>query len=346
MVAVDGFAVFAKTVVLHRDAARAAAVVELPEARAPRRARVLRADAVLGHRHDADGVGQRPRHRLPVARDPVDRAVRARRVRPPAHDVAGGRAQVLPARLVLVGGVPLRRRARLRRHRHHEPHRHRRLPRDAPRCSTTACCCSASRSCSSASASRSRPRRSTCGRPTCTRARPRRSPRSWRRPRRPPRSPRCCACSSARSRCTASTGARSCSALAVLSLLVGSIAAIVQTDVKRMLAYSSISHAGYVLIAVQAATAEGHERRAVLRAHVRGDDDRRVRRGRAWSPRQGDDEHSLADYRGLARRQPVLAGAVHACSCSRRPACRSPAASWRSSRCSAPRSTSASTCSR
>ena len=33
-------------------------------------------------------------------------------------------------------------------------------------------------------------------------------------------------------------------ALAVLSLLVGSIAAVVQTDVKRMLAYSSIAHAG------------------------------------------------------------------------------------------------------
>ena len=53
---------------------------------------------------------------------------------------------------------------------------------------------SASRSCSSASASRSRRCRSTCGRPTCTRARRRRSPRSWRRRRRPPRSPRCCAC--------------------------------------------------------------------------------------------------------------------------------------------------------
>ena len=142
MVAVDGFAVFAKTVILGRDAARAAALVELPEARAPRRRRVLRADAVLGHRHDADGVGQRPRHDVPVARDPVDRAVRARRVRPPAHDVAGGRPQVLPARLVLVGGVPLRRRARLRRDRHDEPHRHRRLPRDHRRCSTTACCCS------------------------------------------------------------------------------------------------------------------------------------------------------------------------------------------------------------
>ena len=45
--------------------------------------------------------------------------------------------------------------------------------------------------------------------------------------------------------------------LAVLSLLVGSIAALVQTDVKRMLAYSSISHAGYILIGVQAATDEG-----------------------------------------------------------------------------------------
>jgi NADH-quinone oxidoreductase subunit N len=45
--------------------------------------------------------------------------------------------------------------------------------------------------------------------------------------------------------------------LAVLSLLVGSILAIVQTDVKRMLAYSSISHAGYVLIGLQAATRNG-----------------------------------------------------------------------------------------
>src|SRR5205814_6594779 len=44
--------------------------------------------------------------------------------------------------------------------------------------------------------------------------------------------------------------------LAVASLVVGTVAAVVQTDVKRMLAYSSISHAGYVLIGVQAATAK------------------------------------------------------------------------------------------
>jgi len=39
----------------------------------------------------------------------------------------------------------------------------------------------------------------------------------------------------------------------VLSLVVGSALAVVQTNVKRMLAYSSISHAGFVLVGVEAA---------------------------------------------------------------------------------------------
>jgi len=41
--------------------------------------------------------------------------------------------------------------------------------------------------------------------------------------------------------------------VAVLTLVVGSVLAVVQTNVKRMLAYSSISHAGFVLIGVEAA---------------------------------------------------------------------------------------------
>ncbi|MCY4194506.1 MAG: NADH-quinone oxidoreductase subunit N [bacterium] len=45
--------------------------------------------------------------------------------------------------------------------------------------------------------------------------------------------------------------------LAVASLAVGSMLAIVQTDVKRILAYSSISHAGFILVGVQAATDDG-----------------------------------------------------------------------------------------
>ena len=45
--------------------------------------------------------------------------------------------------------------------------------------------------------------------------------------------------------------------LAIATLMAGSLLAIVQNDVKRMLAYSSISHAGYMLVGVQAATPDG-----------------------------------------------------------------------------------------
>ena len=42
--------------------------------------------------------------------------------------------------------------------------------------------------------------------------------------------------------------------LAVLSLLLGNLAALAQSSIKRMLAYSSISHAGYLLLGFVAAT--------------------------------------------------------------------------------------------
>ena len=42
-------------------------------------------------------------------------------------------------------------------------------------------------------------------------------------------------------------------ALAALSMVVGNIAAVAQTSVKRMLAYSSIAHAGYLLVGLAAA---------------------------------------------------------------------------------------------
>ena len=46
-------------------------------------------------------------------------------------------------------------------------------------------------------------------------------------------------------------------ALAIASLAIGNLAAIAQSDVKRMLAYSSVSHAGFLLIAVAANSEEG-----------------------------------------------------------------------------------------
>ncbi len=45
--------------------------------------------------------------------------------------------------------------------------------------------------------------------------------------------------------------------LAVLSMVVGNVAAITQSNVKRMLAYSSIAHAGYVLIGIVPGTERG-----------------------------------------------------------------------------------------
>ena len=45
--------------------------------------------------------------------------------------------------------------------------------------------------------------------------------------------------------------------IAILTMLVGSIVAITQTDVKRMLAYSSIAQAGFILVGVVAVSREG-----------------------------------------------------------------------------------------
>jgi NADH-quinone oxidoreductase subunit N len=44
--------------------------------------------------------------------------------------------------------------------------------------------------------------------------------------------------------------------LSILTMTVGNVAALTQSNVKRMLAYSSIAHAGYLLIGVVAATAD------------------------------------------------------------------------------------------
>lgn len=46
-------------------------------------------------------------------------------------------------------------------------------------------------------------------------------------------------------------------ALAVLSLVLGNVAAIAQTNVKRMLAYSTIAHVGFILLGFVAGTPEG-----------------------------------------------------------------------------------------
>src|SRR5204862_6390288 len=45
--------------------------------------------------------------------------------------------------------------------------------------------------------------------------------------------------------------------VAILTMTVGNVTALLQTNLKRMLAYSSIAHAGYVLVALAAGGAHG-----------------------------------------------------------------------------------------
>src|SRR4029078_12301309 len=46
-------------------------------------------------------------------------------------------------------------------------------------------------------------------------------------------------------------------ALAIVTMTVGNVAALTQSNIKRMLAYSSIAHAGYILMGVVAGTSRG-----------------------------------------------------------------------------------------
>jgi len=95
-------------------------------------------------------------------------------------------------------------------------------------------------------------------------------------------------------------------AVAAVTMIVGSALAIVQTDVKRMLAYSSITHAGFMLVAVQAASARGVEAvlfyLAAYTFMVAGSFG-----VVSVVSRKGDIGNSLDDYRGLSRDRPLLA---------------------------------------
>lgn len=98
-------------------------------------------------------------------------------------------------------------------------------------------------------------------------------------------------------------------AAAVLTMVLGNVAAVRQTNLKRLLAYSSIAHAGFILLGVVAATRSGAS--AVVFYLV------------AYTfmtvgafgvllmlQRGGEEAESLTDLVGLARRSPGLAIAM------------------------------------
>lgn len=95
--------------------------------------------------------------------------------------------------------------------------------------------------------------------------------------------------------------------LAMLTMTVGNVIAIAQTNIKRMLAYSSIAHAGYVLIGLAAANPEG-KLSAMLYLLVYC-----VMNigafGAVILARTADGENlMISDYAGLGFRKPLLGG--------------------------------------
>ena len=94
--------------------------------------------------------------------------------------------------------------------------------------------------------------------------------------------------------------------VAILTLLLGAVLGLVQRDVKRMLAYSSINHAGFILVGLAAATSEGISGSVyyvfVYALLVLGSFAVITLVGG-----RGDRNHGLDAYRGLGRRQPALA---------------------------------------
>lgn len=100
--------------------------------------------------------------------------------------------------------------------------------------------------------------------------------------------------------------------LAAITMLYGALVAIVQRDVKRVLAYSAIAHAGYALVGVVANSAAGLSGTlwylltyAVSTVGAFGAVIALERR------RQG--EVALVDLRGLGRTSPTLAGILSLC---------------------------------
>ena len=98
-------------------------------------------------------------------------------------------------------------------------------------------------------------------------------------------------------------------AIAAATLVLGAFSAIVQTDVKRLLAYSSISHAGFILLGVTAASSRGTAAALFYLASytflVLGTFGVLTVMGG-----EGDSDHSLDSFRGLARRKPLLSVAL------------------------------------
>jgi NADH-quinone oxidoreductase subunit N len=96
-------------------------------------------------------------------------------------------------------------------------------------------------------------------------------------------------------------------AVAILTMVVGAVLAITQTDVKRMLAYSSIAHAGFILTGVAAASAAGLSG-SLFYLLVYGFTTIGAFAVVTLVRDAGGEANHLSSWAGLGRRSPLLAG--------------------------------------
>lgn len=95
-------------------------------------------------------------------------------------------------------------------------------------------------------------------------------------------------------------------ACALATMIVGNFAAIRQTNIKRMLAYSSVAHAGYVLVAVTAHSDTGAAA-AMFYLAAYALTNIGAFAVVTYFARKGEKYVSIDDFAGLAQRQPVMA---------------------------------------
>src|ERR1700735_3199404 len=103
--------------------------------------------------------------------------------------------------------------------------------------------------------------------------------------------------------------------LSVLSMTIGNIVAIAQTNLKRMLAYSTISHVGYILLGILSGTAQGYQAAMfymityiIVAAGAFG--------MILLLAKQGFEADKITDFKGLVVRSPWFAGMMAILMCS------------------------------
>jgi len=95
--------------------------------------------------------------------------------------------------------------------------------------------------------------------------------------------------------------------LAVLSMAIGNVVAIAQTNLKRMLGYSTISHVGFILLGILSGTAQGYQAAmfyTITYVIVAAGSFGMI----LLMSRQGFEADELTDFKGLNARSPWFAG--------------------------------------